>query len=666
MSGPVPAHRNMPQTAAAALGADGPLAARLPGFRPRAVQQAMARRVAEVLEARGTLIAESATGTGKTLAYLVPALLCGDKVLVSTGTRHLQEQLYYRDLPLVRAALGRPVTAALLKGRSNYLCLYRLEWHAVPSLALDGTPAALLEAVRLWAQATRSGDIAELHGVPEDSEVWPLVTSTADNCLGSGCPHYEACFVNRARRAALAADVVVVNHHLFFADLALREEGFGQLLPGVEAVIFDEAHQLPEVAAQFFGVSVSSHQLVALARDTIAEEHKAMSGVQGLVDLAHALEKTAADVRLAIGGGEARREAWEAVANDKTLAAALDALGNRLRQLAAALAPAAANSEGLANVQRRAVALEERLALFRSPPSDYVAWFETTARAFSLHLSPLTVAATFREKTMARKAWIFTSATLTVGGSFAHFQAQLGLEGAQTGTWESPFDFARQTLLYLPDGLPEPAAADYTERMLEAILPVLEASRGRAFLLFTSHRALRRAAEYLRGCLDYPLLVQGQGPRSELLARFRALGNAVLLGTGSFWEGVDVRGEALSCVIIDKLPFAAPDDPLRRARFRAVEEAGGNAFLELQLPEAVIALKQGAGRLIRDETDCGVLVLCDPRLLTRGYGRIFLDSLPPMPRTRRLEDVQSFFRAATSHELDVRARQGIESHGQRD
>jgi ATP-dependent DNA helicase DinG len=655
------------EKAAAALAAGGPLSRHLPGFRPRSVQQAMARRVAEALAARTILIAESGTGTGKTFAYLVPALLSGLKVLVSTGTRHLQDQLFHRDLPMVRAALGRPVTVALLKGRANYLCLYRLERHTAPGLGLEAQAVAPLEAVRRFAAATRSGDLAEAQGLPEDAPIWPLVTSTADNCLGSRCPHYEVCFVNRARRTALAADVVVVNHHLFFADLALREEGFGQLLPGVEAVIFDEAHQLPEIAAQFFGVSLSSHQLVLLARDVLAEAREEKRVAAGLAEAVRRLEQAVARVRAALTGagrtaaGEARREDWARVADDATLREALDALDAALAGLDQALIPAATQSEGLANAQRRAADLAERLAFFRSTPSDYVAWFEAGARGFSLHLTPLTLAATFRAHTQARKAWIFTSATLAVGGRFEHFQSQLGLEAAETALWPSPYDFSRQALLYLPEGLPEPSAADYTERMLEAVLPVLEASRGRAFVLFTSHRALARAAAWLAGRLDYPLLVQGEAPRAELLARFRALGNAVLLGTGSFWEGVDVRGEALSCVIIDKLPFAVPDDPVRRARLERLAEAGGNAFLEVQLPEAVIALKQGAGRLIRDETDRGVLVLCDPRLLTRGYGRVFLESLPPMPRTRRLEDVQAFFRAAASDNSPRPHGEGIAS-----
>jgi ATP-dependent DNA helicase DinG len=505
---------------------------------------------------------------------------------------------------------------------------------------------ASLTRLHEWARSTRHGDIAEVKDIAEDSELWPQVTSTPENCLGGKCAHYDDCHVNRARREALAAEVVVVNHHLFFADLALREEGFGQLLPGVEAVIFDEAHQLPEIATNFFGISVTGHQLVGLCRDTLVEELKENSGLAELKPATQKLEKASADFRLAFGV-EPRRAGWNGVDGVKAVAQALAALRENLSALSAVLDKTAAKGQGLANCARRASELLDRLITFaEQPPPEYVPWFETTARGFSLYLTPLDVATSFRPHVSDTKAWIFTSATLALDGDFSHFQAQLGLDTAQTGHWPSPFDYARQALLYLPPGLPEPSAPDYTERVVELALPVVAASRGRAFMLFTSHRALRIATELLQGRIDYPLLVQGSMPRSELLERFRRLGNAVLLGTGSFWEGVDVRGEALSCVIIDKLPFAAPDDPVLRARAAALEEAGRNPFMEYQVPEAVITLKQGVGRLIRDESDRGVLMLCDPRLLSKGYGKKFLASLPAMPRTRVLADVQQFFGTA--------------------
>ncbi|MBI3546867.1 MAG: ATP-dependent DNA helicase [Gammaproteobacteria bacterium] len=604
----------------------------------------MAASIEQTLADYSTFIAESGTGTGKTFAYLVPALLSGKKILISTGTRHLQDQLYHRDLPLVRDALSIPITAALLKGRANYLCRYRLERTETEARFAAKRDQSDLIKIRDWAGRTQRGDISELNTIAEDSDLWPQVTSNAENCLGGDCAHYDACFVNRARREALAADVVVVNHHLFFADLVLREEGFGQLLPGVEAVIFDEAHQLAEVASNFFGMNLSGHQLYSLCRDVVAEELKEHSGIAELLGTAQSMEKAVADFRLAFGV-EPKRDAWSKLDNSKPFHAALKQLKTSLSNLVAVLEVAAAKGQGLANCARRASELLDRLlTISENPPPDYIAWFETTARGFTLSLTPLDISASFRACASAgKKSWVFTSATLAINKKFSHFQAQLGLEEGATGLWDSPFDNAKKTLLYLPKNLPEPSAPDYTRRVIETALPVLQASRGRAFFLFTSHRALKVAAEQLRDKLDYPLLVQGDAPRSEMLRRFRAAGNAILLGTGSFWEGVDVRGEALSCVIIDKLPFASPDDPVLQARARSMEQAGRSPFMEYQLPEAVIALKQGVGRLIRDENDRGVLVLCDPRLRSKGYGKIFLASLPPMPVTHQLEDVARFF-----------------------
>ena len=639
----------MPVSSKDILNADGALAERLAGFSPRLAQQEMAARIEQALADQSVFIAESGTGTGKTFAYLVPALLSGKKILISTGTRHLQDQLYHRDLPFIRDILAVPVATALLKGRSNYLCLHHLERLETEPRFTGKKDQSDLVTLRHWAGRSKRGDIAEVSDIPEDSAVWPLVTSTADNCLGSDCPHYDACFVNRARREALAADVVVVNHHLFFADLALREEGFGQLLPGVEAVIFDEAHQLADVASNFFGLSLGSHQLFQLCRDAITEDIKEHSGIDELRSSGQQLEKSVADFRLAFGV-EPRRDAWEKLENDKAIHAGLTDLKSKLTVFSTVLDAAAGKGPGLANCARRAAVLLDRLLMIsENTHTESVAWFETTARGFTLYLTPLDIAVPFRQyRGDGKKTWIFTSATLAINRSFAYFQTQLGLEEAETGFWGSPFDYARQTLLFIPPGLPDPSGPEYTQRVIESTLPVLRASRGRAFFLFTSHRALKLAAARLRAELDYPLLVQGDAPRSELLRQFRAAGNAVLLGTGSFWEGVDVRGEALSCVIIDKLPFAAPDDPVLRARAAVMEAAGRSPFMEYQLPEAVIALKQGIGRLIRDESDRGVLMICDPRLLSKGYGRVFLSSLPPMPLTRRVAEVVQFFDADRS------------------
>lgn len=613
-------------------------------FEPRQCQQEMAARIEEVIAQGGRFIAESGTGTGKTFAYLVPALISGRRIVVSTGTKNLQDQLFHRDLPLIRKALASSASVALLKGRSNYLCLHRLENAAAEEGDRGGRTAAQLEAVRAWAERTRSGDTAEVEGVPEDSPVWPRVTSTAENCLGTRCARYDDCYVNRARNEALAADLLVINHHLFFADLVLREDGFGRLLPGVDAVIFDEAHQLPEIASNFFGVTLTSRSLLGLSRDAMAEELREHSGIDGFQAAVDGVQKAVADLRLAAGTSEPRAP-WDAVAGRETFRSALAGLRERLLALTTVLDQAGKHGEGLAGCWRRAADLSARLGLFDSQPeADTVRWIETTRLGFAFHLTPIDTAPVFRQHLdEARKAVVFTSATLAVGGRFEFFQGRMGLDDAETACWASPFDFERQCLLYLPPGMPMPNSPTFTDAVVEATRPVLAASRGRAFLLFTSHRALQHAAKRLRPVCDYPLLVQGEAPRHELLRRFRELGNAVLLGTASFWEGVDVRGEALSCVVIDKLPFGSPSDPVFQARAAAMERAGRSAFRDYQLPSAVIALKQGVGRLIRDAADRGVLAICDPRLINRGYGKIFLKSLPPAPVSSDIEDVERFF-----------------------
>ncbi len=632
-------------SAADLLGPHGPFAQRVPGFAPRAVQQAMASAVERALSDAGTLVVEAGTGIGKTFAYLVPALGSGRRVIISTGTRTLQDQLYHRDLPLVRDFLAVPARAALLKGRANYLCLHRLDVTLLEGRLRARAVAAELERVRSWAGRTRSGDVAEVRGVAEDSALWPLVTSTADNCLGQECPAYGDCFVLKARREAQEADVVVINHHLLFADMALKEEGFGDLLPGAGAFILDEAHQLPEVASSFFGVSLSGRQLTELARDALAE-HLREAGDMGEVDrLKDDVDRTVADFRLALGNEE-RRLAWGRMIHKPRVEAALEGLRSALGALCSWLEAAAPRGRGLENCWRRGALFVERLErLTRPEEEDQVHWLDVYRRSFVLHATPLDVAPAFRASMEAHPSvWVFTSATLAVGEQFDHFAERLGLEGPDTLCLDSPFDYARNALLYVPQGMPDPAHPGYTEAVVEAAVPVVEACGGRTFLLFTSHRALREAAHQLRGRLDYPLLVQGQAPRGELLERFRDLGNAVLLGTSSFWEGVDVRGPALSCVIIDKLPFASPGDPVLQARIEFLRRRGSNPFMDHQLPSAVIALKQGVGRLIRDVDDTGVMMICDPRLLSRPYGRLFLSSLPPMGRTRHPEDVSAFFR----------------------
>ena len=626
------------------LGAAGPLSKVLPGYAPREEQQRMAEATAAAIEAKGKLIVEAGTGTGKTFAYLMPVLRAGRKVIISTGTRHLQDQLYGKDLPVVRDALGAAVNAALLKGRTNYLCLHRLATAADDGRPLKDRQLHELEEVRAWSGRTRAGDVAELGLLSEDSPIWPRVTSTTENCLGQECEHYQDCFVVKARRNAMEADVVVINHHLLFADMVLKEEGFGELLPGADAFIIDEAHQLPEVASVFFGVTLSSHQLRDLARDIRVEHLREAGDMQDLPDAAGAMEGQVHRVRLALGQQD-RRAAWSEVSATRALQTVLEDLQDSLNQLSDWLTLAAERGKGLESCRQRAVLLRDRLVQLREQEDgEYIHWFETFRTSFRLNLTPLNVAPAFREcLEVLPSAWIFTSATLAVGNSFTHFAAQLGLEDADTLKLDSPFDYRRNAMLYLPEHMPAPNERGYVEAVVACAREVLNASSGRAFLLFTSHSALRAAAGLLADDFPYPLLVQGDAPRRELLERFRAAGNAVLLGTSSFWEGVDVRGETLSCVIIDKLPFGSPGDPVLQARIEALRKQGANPFMEYQLPHAVITLKQGIGRLIRDQADRGVLVLCDPRLLGKSYGRIFLNSLPDMPRTRSIDDIHEFF-----------------------
>ena len=641
----------MASTLAEVFGPGGPLVEALPGFTVRAQQVAMAEHVAAALAGREQLVIEAGTGTGKTFAYLGPALLSGKRVIVSTGTRALQDQLFHRDLPAICGALGRPVRVALLKGRANYLCPHRLELAEQQAYArgLKRDVATALPRVRAWSHVTRRGDIAELPGLGEQDAVWPWVTSTRENCLGVKCEKFEQCWVLAARREAQAADIVVVNHYLLMADLVLKEEGFGDLLPGVDAVVIDEAHQLPDVAAQFLGYSVSTRQIATLVKDLTGELLLAQQ-MGGRIDAAiGALDQQVAAVLGATAGTEARIEhaAWP-----ERLLEALHGLAGRAGELAEVLAPLAAadNQAAFARLRERLEEAGQRLqALTGAEAPGGVRWAETGPRNVSCHFAPVDVATPLAALLQTQPvAWILTSATLAVGEDFTHFKRRSGLGRARAVRFESPFDFAHQALLYLPKGLGDPGAPGHTRDVIRAALPVLETSGGRAFLLFTSHRALREGAEELQrvwgASPPVPVLVQGSASRDQLLRTFREAGNAVLLGTGSFWEGVDVKGAALSVVVIDKLPFAAPDDPLLKARLAAIREQGGNPFFDEQVPQAVISLKQGVGRLIRDETDSGVVAICDTRLVTKGYGRTFLASLPPMRRTRSLEDVRSFLR----------------------
>ncbi len=633
--------------------ADGPLARAVPGYRPRAQQLEMARAIETAIENRSVLVAEAGTGTGKTFAYLVPALLSGGKVIVSTGTKTLQDQLFGRDLPVVREALDVPVTTALLKGRANYVCHYHLERAKVDGRFASRADVGYLGLIASYARTSDSGDRSGLGEVPEDAGVWAQVTSTRDNCLGSECPHFGECFVMKARKAALEADVVVVNHHLFFADVVLRDEGVAELLPACNTVILDEAHQLPETASLFFGETVSTAQLLELARDTRLEAAAGAKDFAELPEAAQALDKAVRDLRLAWEGDPGRVPATAALAREG-FAAALDEVAGKLDALSTLLEFQADRSEGLQRAWVRSCDQVARLQRWHGEPDpEYVRWVEVFAGSLQLHATPLSVGGIFARQLAAQpRAWIFTSATLSVKGDFAHYTAQLGLEAAATQSWESPFDYPHQALLYCPQDMPDPNSRGYTEAVVEAALPLIEAAGGRTFVLCTSLRAMREARERIEEGLrararEFPVLMQGDGSRTELLERFRRLGNAVLVGSQSFWEGVDVRGPTLSLVVIDRLPFTPPDDPVLTARIERINAGGGNAFMDYQVPQAVIQLKQGAGRLIRDETDRGVLMICDPRLVSKPYGRRIWQSLPPMRRTRELAEAVAFFDAET-------------------
>lgn len=615
---------------------DGTLARRLPGFTYRDAQQQMAEIVGDAMAAGEHVAIEAGTGIGKTFAYLAPALLSGRKAIISTGTRTLQDQLYSRDLPLLGGAIGRPVDVALLKGRNNYLCWRRLETAvadaagANPRFGPDIAGLKLLRSLEAWGRSSRSGDLTELDDLPDDHALRGAVTSTVDNCVGSRCEFYDRCFVLEARRRAQAAQVVVVNHHLLLADLALKESGFGELLPGADVVIVDEAHQLPDVAQQFFGVSVTARELELLGRDVVVEAR--LAGVSAELDApTDALARAVADARIAAARRPPGRLPWPAVGPD--LADALRALREPLEGLAEELVEVEDAAAGLVRCRERCRdALARLAAVVDADADDGLRWLDVSPRSLGAHWTPLDVGGPLAERIDSQAgAWVFASATLAVGDDFSHFLRRVGLPKAASHVLPSPFDYRRNARLYLPQGLPAPSSDHYVDALMQAVWPLVEAAGGGAFLLFTSYRALHAAAQWIElRAAPGPVFVQGSGARSLLLERFREAGDGLLLGTGSFWQGVDVRGSALRVVVIDKLPFASPGDPLVQARVAAIRRDGGDAFSESQLPEAVLALKQGVGRLIRDFEDRGLIVLGDPRLRTRPYGKVFLSSLPAM------------------------------------
>ena len=633
-----------PGRSARLLDADGPFAETLNGFAPRDAQLQMAQAVEETLAAGDSLVVEAGTGIGKTLAYLVPALLSGERVIISTGTKNLQDQLYFRDLPMVVETLGLSIKPALLKGRANYLCLHRMMIARTEGRLPSREAVTELEAVLDWSARTTDGDLSIAGVITEDSGLMPYVTSTTENCVGAECPQFEDCHVARARSEAQDADVVVVNHHLLFADMAIKQSGFGEVLPGASSFIIDEAHQAPETATRFFSVSLTARQVKDMCRDFLAES-AGVSGAMGILrePIADCLQKLK-EIQLSISERMPDRGSWNDLVRDDQVRVTLQTLDHSVNVLFAASEKLAGSARGMDGCIERLREIQSRLDRFDAQQTgEEVRWYEKRGRGFAMHITPLEVSGVFSDfREMADAAWIFTSATLAVREDFSLFTAQMGLGDATTLQLDSPFDYANNALMWLPGQLPEPRDAEFVPALLEQVVPLLEASKGRAFLLFTSHRSLRRAAELLADQVSFPLFVQGEQPRSLLLEQFRESGHGVLLGSSSFWEGVDVIGDALSLVVIDKLPFAAPDDPVMEARSEALRKAGGNPFTQLYLPQAVISLKQGAGRLIRDVNDRGALVVCDPRISTKSYGRVFRESLPPMKQADSRDEVEVF------------------------
>ncbi|EIO4082434.1 TPA: ATP-dependent DNA helicase [Vibrio parahaemolyticus] len=627
---------------------DGALGKAIPGFQARQPQIDMAEAVSSAIKEQSQLVVEAGTGTGKTFAYLVPALLSGKKVIISTGSKNLQEQLYHRDLPLMVNALGFYGQVALLKGRSNYLCLDRLSRQMVESHTNESDPTLLtqLVKVRSWSSETKTGDLGDCEDLPEDSMIIPTITSTNDNCLGKECPSYTDCFVLKARKRAMDSDIVVVNHHLFLADLAIKETGFGELIPEADVFIFDEAHQLPDIASEYFGQSVSSRQIHDLAKDIEIAYRTEAKDMRQLQKVGDKLLQSAMDMRIVLGEPGFRgnwREAMQSESIKRELVRLTDSLDLAIDVLKLALG----RSQLLDTAFERANLIKGRIERVCDVGiTGYSYWYDTSPRHFTLHITPLSVADKFHEQIEIKQgAWIFTSATLAVSGDFKHFTDRLGLKPKQQFSLPSPFDYEKQARLCVPRYLPEPNSPGLADKLVRMLAPVIEENDGRCFFLCTSHSMMRELGEKFREVLDLPVLMQGEMSKQKTLAEFMELGNALLVATGAFWEGIDVRGDALSCVIIDKLPFTAPDDPLLKARIEDCRLRGGEPFAEVQIPDAVITLKQGVGRLIRDQKDHGALIICDNRLVTRDYGGTFLGSLPPIPRTRDLERIKAFLKA---------------------
>jgi ATP-dependent DNA helicase DinG len=657
--------RALAESVAAAFAEDGPLARAWPDFEPRAGQLEMARAVARVFESGGILLAEAGTGTGKTLAYLVPAILSRERALISTGTKNLQEQIFFKDIPALRDALGIPFTATCMKGRANYLCLHKLD-----QLSDGAGPVVhdvFLPIIREWSTRTETGDRAEIEDLPEDLPFWTEVAATADTCLGTECRRYDDCFVTKVRQRAAASDVVIVNHHLLCADASVRQSAYGEVIPSCSRAILDEAHQLEDVATQYFGYSVSNYRLEDLARDAervmvaggfdqdhASEIEKAVAGVRDRARRFFSDLTNAHGTRGPTSFNNARHRATvESLthAGDAALhlSGALDLLQSTLALLPKPkiddVEAASTAVDDIAALVRRSGEIRDELRfLMRAGAEEYAYFVEFRGRGVFLRAAPIDVSTILREVLFDRMTTtVLTSATLTVDGTFAYIRDRLGIAAASEVRLPSEFDFARQAILYLPKRMPDPRADEFWVAAGREVVEILRRTEGRAFVLFTSYAAMRAVQAMAELAVPYPIFAQGVAPRSHLLKQFRDTRNAVLFATSSFWQGVDVIGEALSCVIVDKLPFASPGDPITSARIDAIRARGGDPFAEYQVPLAILALQQGLGRLIRHRRDRGVLAVLDPRLRTKGYGRRFVASLPPAPVVHDLAQLTAFF-----------------------
>ena len=630
-----------------AFSKDGWLSTNIQGFRPRAAQLEMAQAVGRAVKFATPAVVEAGTGTGKTFAYLVPALLSGKKTIVSTGSKNLQDQLFNRDLPTIQKALKYKGKVALLKGRANYLCLERLDQLIAMGVAGDRSVLNDLSKVRKWHQSTKTGDLSECTTIAEDSPILPQLVSTTESCLGSDCPNYKDCHVVQARKKAMDADIVVVNHHLFCADMAVKEIGFGELIPEAELVIFDEAHQLPDIASQYFGQSLTSRLLFDLCKDCNIVYRSELKDLAQLGKAADHLQKTVQDFRLLMGTDGQVRGNLRELFSDQKVVNGLTKISENIDFLSGVIKKSLGRSEMLDKIFERLAEVKNLLKKFGDTTvTGYCYWYEANGRSFGLHITPLTVADKFSEqmKTL-QSGWVFTSATLEVGGSFDHFCYRLGISNAEQLVLQSPFDYEQQSLLCVPRYLPDSNKSHTLTTLGEMLKPVIEANKGRCFLLCTSYYMMRGFADYLREHTNLNVLLQGETSKVKLLEKFVKEEHSVLVATQSFWEGIDVRGDDLSLVIIDKLPFTSPDEPLFKARMEDCRLQGGDPFNDIQIPEAVITLKQGVGRLIRDVTDRGVVIICDNRLVMRNYGATFLKSLPPSKRTRDLRKVVDFLKA---------------------